>query len=85
MISDKQKEILQFIQDSEDKQITKKQAVKLIGNCYYANKSKHTGDVLSRMVKRGLLKRIKPGLFEVGHGIKYEKETIENPNQTELF
>lgn len=84
MLSEKQKTILEFIHRSEDKQITKKQAVDLIGRCYYANEKKHTGDVLSRMVKRGLLKRIKNGLFEIGQGIKYENETI-NPDQLKLL
>ncbi len=85
MISEKQKEILEFIQESKDSQITKQQAVDLIGGCYYCNESKHTGDVLTRMVKRGLLKRVSRGVYERGPGIKYEKETINNPNQIKLL
>ena len=84
MISDKQKIILEFIKKSKDATITKKEAVELIGGCYYTNESKHTGDVLSRMVNRGLLKRIKNGVFKVGD-LKTQKETIYNLNQQTIF
>lgn len=46
-------------------QITKAQAVRLIGGVYYCNTEHHVGSVLSRMVKSGLLERIKPGVFQV--------------------
>ncbi len=45
--------------------ITKAQAVALIGSAYYCNAENHVGTVLSRMVKSGLLERIKPGVFRV--------------------
>ena len=64
------------------KVITKKEAVQLIGGKYFCNADKHVGDVLSRMVKSGLLKRIKNGVFELGDGIK--KNTVPQ-NQLNLF
>ena len=46
-------------------QITKAQAVGLIGGAYYINAETHVGSVLSRMVKAGLLERTRPGVFQV--------------------
>lgn len=34
-----------------------------LGGHYYANSSKHLGDVLARMVAGGMLYRVKPGVF----------------------
>jgi hypothetical protein len=65
--------------------LRKKQAVDLLGGCYHCNASKHVGDVLSRMVNSGLLKRLKNGHFEV---FEKKTETVEktiNPNQLELL
>lgn len=44
--------------------ITLDEAVALIGRNIYHNAHKHTGAVLSNMVKRGLIRRAKPGHFE---------------------
>ena len=82
MISDKQKMILEFC-SKNDNQITKIQAVHLIGNCYFLNAPKYVGEVLSRMVKSKLLKRIKNGLFEVQN--KQTVSNITNPNQLQLL
>jgi len=82
MISEKQKMILEFASKNNN-QITKIQAVQLIGNCYFVNGSKHTGEVLSRMVKSQLLKRLKNGLYEIQ---KHQTvKQIVNPNQLELL
>ena len=66
----------------ENKQITKIKAVELIGNRYYCNASKHVGDVLSRMVNLGLLKRVKNGLFECGNKTN---KNHQPENQLNLF
>lgn len=63
-MTDKQQIIFDYVKSNG--QITKQKAVEFIGKNYYCNADKHVGDVLSRMVKSGLLKRIKPGLFELG-------------------
>ncbi len=81
MISEKQKSILEHI--TQNGSITKKKAVELIGHNYYHNASKYVGEVLSRMVNRKLIKRIKPGLFERGD-LSGEKDEVFNPNQTEM-
>jgi predicted transcriptional regulator of viral defense system len=64
MPSNKQNAILNFAR-SNNCEITKKKAVELIGHHYYCSKEKYVGEVLSRMVKKGLLNRIKPGVFEI--------------------
>jgi hypothetical protein len=45
--------------------ITLKEAVCLVGGDVYANADKHTGAILSNMVKRGMLIRVKPGTFKL--------------------
>lgn len=42
---------------------------------YYHNGEKHFGEILSRMVKRGLIKRIKKGCFAIGSPIVKEVKT----------
>ena len=43
--------------------ITTEAAVELIGRNIYCNAGKHVGATLATMVKRGLLVRVRPGLF----------------------
>ena len=45
--------------------VTLKEAVRLVGGDIYANAEKHTGAILSNMVKRGMLIRVKPGTFKL--------------------
>lgn len=61
-MTDKQRTILTFARD-HSRIITLEQAVALIGKYYYANERKHTGVVLSRLVRSGHLRREKPGTF----------------------
>jgi predicted transcriptional regulator of viral defense system len=42
---------------------TKDDAVQVIGKYYYCNERFHVGNVLSRLVKGGALKRLKKGLY----------------------
>ncbi len=59
--SKKQDAVLAFLREAPT--ITLDQAVAVIGRNLYANAKFHVGNVLSNMVKRGMLRRIKPGLF----------------------
>ncbi len=77
----KQRKVLTFINESEDNQITLKQAMGII-DTHYCNGEKHVGNTLSRMVKSGLLERVKPGVFIAGKGMK---EIKSSSNQTNLF
>lgn len=45
--------------------ITLKETARIIGADVYANADKHTGTILSNMVKRGMLIRVKPGMFKL--------------------
>jgi len=82
--SPKQKQILDFALKNNN-QITKKQAIELIGHYYFLNAQKYVGEVLSRMVKSKLLKRVKNGLFEISTERKETAKGIVNPNQLELL
>ena len=70
-----QKKIIEFARKN-DNQITKKQACKLIPS--YCNIEKHVGDILSRMVRKNILKRVKKSLYELSTG------QIELINQTKI-
>lgn len=59
--SPKQSVILAALRDKP--QITLSEAVKLIGGNLYCNAEKHVGVTLSNMVKRGMIQRVKPGVF----------------------
>jgi hypothetical protein len=80
-LSDKQKKVLAYCH-AHDGKITKKEAMSIIDD-HYCNGEKHVGDVLSRMVKAGLLTREKPGVFKIGKGGRSKSAGIEN--QTQLF
>lgn len=69
----KQNTIMRFANANGGK-ITKSQAVDLIGYAYHCNSEQHVGAILSRMVKHGLLNRVKPGHFEIGMGKKPVKQ-----------
>ena len=45
--------------------ITIKQAVELIGQDIYTNREFHIGNILRRMVKRGLLEKEKRGVYRL--------------------
>lgn len=83
---DKQKEILKFVH--ENGVTTKAEIIEAMPWDYYYNDSKHFGDIISRMVKNGSLKRIKRGVYEyntnnfVKTGNKIEPV---DPKQTNLF
>jgi len=65
-------------------EVTKAQVVEAIGGNYYCHGDKHVGDRLSRMVKSGMLIRVKPGLFKIGSGKKSKLEIVAE-GQTKLF
>ena len=79
----KRTQILQHVQ--KHGQITKAEAVTLIGSDYYTNADFHVGAVLSRTVDAGLLERIKPGLFKAGRGNVKSKPAVIDAGQKELF
>ena len=61
MLSEKQGKIIGYLRQHDD--ITLDKAIELIGYGIYSNHAQYVGQTLSRMVKRKVLKRVKPGLF----------------------
>lgn len=78
-LTENQKTVIRIANDNGGV-VTKKQVCEVIR--YYYNTEKHVGDILSRMVKKNILKRIKPGVFEISTGNKQEEP---NPNQISIF
>lgn len=62
-LTEKQKIIVEYIRNGRG-EITKKEAVQLIGNQYH-NREKYVGETLSRMVKKGILCRVKLGTYKL--------------------
>ena len=62
-MSPKQSKIRTFILQSDDKRITLDRAVELIGGDIYHNERFHVGNILSNMVKRNILVRLKRGVY----------------------
>ena len=60
-MSPKQRTIIAAIRERGE--ITLRGAVGLIGGDIYTNAEKHVGAVLANMVKRGMIVRVKPGVF----------------------
>lgn len=83
-LSSKRKAIIEYCL-ANGKEITKSQAVSVIGGTYYYNGDKHTGDVLGRMVKAGLLERVKKGRYKLCEGKTAVHDGITPDNQPRLF
>jgi hypothetical protein len=63
-MTEKQKAII-LSAHQNDGQITKAEAVQLIGGYYYHNADKYVGEVLARLVKTRVLNRIQRGVYEL--------------------
>ena len=62
-MSPRQKTIYNTFKEKES--FTLQDTVDLVGHTVYANKKKHIGEALSRMIKQGYITRIKRGVFKV--------------------
>lgn len=81
-LSLKQKGILDYIRQNGS--ITKQKSVELFGGFYYHNAEKYIGEILSNMVNKRYIKRVKNGLFEIG-SMSNQLPGTEDKNQTNLF
>lgn len=63
-MTSKQKAIINYLHYIQNT-ITLSEAVEIIGKNIYANKERYVSLAMARMVKKGLIKRIKLGLFEL--------------------
>lgn len=75
MISEYQKEIIAVIRKNGT--ATTQYLVDKFGCHTPYQPRKYVGMAVSRMVKSGLLKRIKPGVFEIGMGKKSKLSTLD--------
>lgn len=71
-ISTKRRAVLEFLKTN--RVITLTEAVSLIGGNVYANKRFHVGNVLSAMVKLGLIVRLSPAIFALTKSTELESE-----------
>lgn len=55
------------------------QAVEIVGSDIYTNERFHVGNLLGNMVKRGMIVRLKPGLFALPTA---PAEFFPSPSQT---
>jgi len=84
MLSPKQSAIAAFCRQNEQ-QITLEQATALVGRNVYHNAEKHTGALLANMVKRGMLVRVKPGLFRLATPEDRAQQKDHAPGEGELL
>ncbi|WP_418360194.1 hypothetical protein [Sphingobacterium detergens] len=77
-----QRKIVDYARQNDNK-ITKKEACALIP--FYHNTDKHVGVILSRMVKSGMIIRLKPGHFKLSNGQKTAKAQLTIENQLNLL
>lgn len=52
----------------EKPELTLTEAVQLIGGKIYTNERFHVGNTLTRMIKAGLIRRVKPGVYALPEG-----------------
>jgi glucan-binding YG repeat protein len=76
-----QRSILNFIKNSSDQNVGKKAIVEAFGHWHYYNASFHIGETLSRMVKNGMIERVKKGVYCLGKRSNY----TSNENAPTLF
>jgi predicted transcriptional regulator len=81
----KQLEILRYL--AFKKEATLKQIFDEMEFCrhYYYNGEKHLGTILSRMVKKGTIERVKKGTFKYIDIPTRKIREEENKNQNKLF
>lgn len=85
MLTPHQRDILTLARQNGGR-VTKKEVVEMQGGRYFCNAEKHIGDTLARMVNARLLKRVKPGVYELGDGKKEKPATTPvEDNSLTLF
>ncbi|MEZ7496489.1 hypothetical protein QO206_13405 [Leeuwenhoekiella aequorea] len=81
----RQAEILEVFPDAETI-LSKSEIIERGQIRYYFNTEKHVGETLSRMVKNGILVRVKKGYYKRGKSTpKHGRPVQQIENQIELF
>jgi len=60
-------------------------AIATFENCYYYNGAKHIGDMVSRAVRSGKIKRIARGKYQLTYSQRSRSSPGISVNQLELF
>ena len=79
--------IVDYIREGRQ-EITKQEATAILGRFYYCNEEKHVGELLSRMIKSGILERVKRGTYKLKKypsGITPGDKYQVSKNQISLF
>ena len=79
---ERQKQVLSLFGGDKELVIKKSDMIHKHGIRYYHNTQKHLGDVLTRLINNGMLKRTKIGYYKLGLGIK---KVFKDPAQTDMF
>ena len=79
---ERQAQVLKLFGGDKELVITKRDMIHQYGIRYFHNTQKHLGDVLTRLVNNGMLKRVKIGHYQLGLGIK---KVFKDPAQKDLF
>lgn len=82
MLSDNQSRVLKYLYGKDSVSFSE-----LYDNCspgYYHNGNKHFSELLSNMVKQGLIMRIRKGIYKYKSQYKQTSET-ENSDQIKLL
>ena len=82
-MSPKQKKIIEILTDNETADLDL--IYDFVNWSYYRNWRKYLGMLLSNMVERGMIERVKPGTFKLAKPKQKIKEEIKDPNQIEMF
>lgn len=83
-MSNKQSQVLAFLRKVDS--ANKSEIYENVDFGYYLNWQKHLGELLSRMVKRGLIERVEKGVYRIKDKPKSKFDlTKKDPNQTHLF
>lgn len=82
-LSDKQLVVAQYLNGKGEVKKAKIMEDLHVDYWYYLNASKHFGEILSRMVKGGILRRVKPGVYTLVSLNKTKQN--EDPNQLKLI
>ena len=82
-LSPKQFEIVNYLIINGTKSKKELMAALHVQGWYYCNESKHFGEVISRLVKAGHIKREKKGLYSINDNRKIKRDIPEN--QIDLF
>ena len=75
-LSPKQSAIIREFNDKDEFSLA--DAVKLVGGNIYHNRTKYVGEILARMIKRGLVVRVRKGFYKLKQ--KWNTPNVSDPD-----